>query len=522
MKGFVFFPFLFVFYIILTPLLQNLGQIDPYQALLPLIVLLIAAALGMSLLNLLFQNWRYSAYLIFLILLFLFLPGHLDRVFQASFPNQPDGFRIGVLIVLGVIRAVLAIKRVWLRLGGPGRVTPALNFILVVALASQILTASPKLMPGAGQSGVQTTTDVLPLTGKNITLDCSESPDIYYIVMDAHGRFDILNKFYGVNDTHFRNFLKEKGFFIADQGHSNYIQTIYSISSSLNFSYIPPEPEGVNGAEYFTQRIAQNQIMNVLSGCGYRTVAFSTGFYFTNHPDVTNYLSSSNHLSEFENLLLTGTPLEGLMNQVSQGASPLSYQGHREQVLFDLNQLSELPNLPGPKFVFAHIISPHPPFVFDAQGKPVQPSVGFSFSDGSDFSGSWEEYQKGYAGQVQFIDRMLEKVIGDILAKSDKPPVIIIQGDHGSGGFLDWTSPDKTCLLERTSILNAYYLPGKGSAQLYPSITPVNSFRVVLNAYFGTHLELEQDKTYFTSTFLPRQVIDITDRRDSLQNCPRP
>jgi hypothetical protein len=139
--------------------------------------------------------------------------------------------------------------------------------------------------------------------------------------------------------------------------------------------------------------------------------------------------------------------------------------------------------------------------------------------DGINFDGDWEDYRRGYADQVKFVNRELEKTIDAILSKSSPPPIIILQGDHGPGGFLIWSSPTKTCLWERTSILNAIYLPAGGEEKLYPAISPVNTFRVILNTYFAADLELLPDETYFTSHSLPRQVIDITSRRDSKANC---
>jgi len=46
-------------------------------------------------------------------------------------------------------------------------------------------------------------------------------------------------------------------------------------------------------------------------------------------------------------------------------------------------------------------------------------------------------------------------------------------------------------------ILNAYYMPGH-TAQLYPGISPVNSFRVILNAYFNANMPLLNDQSYFS------------------------
>jgi hypothetical protein len=69
-----------------------------------------------------------------------------------------------------------------------------------------------------------------------------------------------------------------------------------------------------------------------------------------------------------------------------------------------------------------------------------------------------------------------------ILAKSEKEPIIILQGDH--------SYPDG---IDRVKILNAYYLPDDGNENLYETITPVNTFRVIFNTYFGGQYEMLPD-----------------------------
>jgi hypothetical protein len=235
--------------------------------------------------------------------------------------------------------------------------------------------------------------------------------------------------------------------------------------------------------------------------------------------DVDARLTRGSSLTELEDLLLAGTPLDVINAYFEKRPAEFGYPAHRQRVLFSFAQLAQFPRKPGPKFIFAHIVSPHPPFVFDAHGRPVDPSRSYTLGDGDDYRGSREEYLRGYAAQVQFVNRQVEAVIDTILSNSRTPPVIVIQGDHGPGSSLDWDTPDRTCLWERTSILNAYYLPGKTTEALYPSISPVNTFRLVLNTYFDTGLNLLPDHTYYTSHRLPRRFIEITTRRDSTQNC---
>jgi len=60
-----------------------------------------------------------------------------------------------------------------------------------------------------------------------------------------------------------------------------------------------------------------------------------------------------------------------------------------------------------------------------------------------------------------------------------------------------WDKPSELFIRERISILNAYYLPDGGEKHLYKSITPVNTFRLVLNHYFGSDYEMLKDVSYW-------------------------
>jgi hypothetical protein len=259
--------------------------------------------------------------------------------------------------------------------------------------------------------------------------------------------------------------------------------------------------------------------MRLLKECGYQSVAFESGFTYSNNPAVDVYLAQESGLNEFESLLLAGSPVDILAREFEMEPSEYSYQAHRRRISFTLEQLAKIPRTRSPKIVFAHILSPHPPFVFDADGRPTQPDWSYSLSDGDEYDGDWRAYRQGYTQQVSYLNRGLIQVVNSILARSSRPPIIIIQGDHGPGGLFHWSSPEQSCLWERTGILNAYYLPDAGSDILYPGISPVNSFRVILNAYFEAGLPLLPDDTYFTSHRLPGQVIDITGDRDTRANC---
>jgi peptidoglycan hydrolase-like protein with peptidoglycan-binding domain len=106
---------------------------------------------------------------------------------------------------------------------------------------------------------------------------------------------------------------------------------------------------------------------------------------------------------------------------------------------------------------------------------------------------------------------MIEATVDGILSNSTRPAIIILQSDHGPAATLDWDNPDSTGLRERLAILNAYYLPGSSYTRLGRSITPVNTFRVVFNHYFGTNLEPLRDRSYFSTRSHPYRFICVDD-----------
>jgi hypothetical protein len=121
------------------------------------------------------------------------------------------------------------------------------------------------------------------------------------------------------------------------------------------------------------------------------------------------------------------------------------------------------------------------------------------------------EFVKGYRDQAAFITRRIEETITEILARSPEPPIILLQSDHGSELNLDMTDVKNTDVKERMTILNAYYFPDQKYGALYTGISPVNSFRVVLNTYFGADLNLLPDRSFFSTWADPFRFIDVTD-----------
>ena len=170
--------------------------------------------------------------------------------------------------------------------------------------------------------------------------------------------------------------------------------------------------------------------------------------------------------------------------------------------------------------MYAHILAPHPPFVFDQSGNLLSHETPYALWDETTYIGGSEEYRKGYREQVIFINGEIISVITDILAKSKTPPIILIMGDHGPASMFNWALDAPGCIWERSSNLYAILLPGhQADGTVYSAMTPVNTFPVIFNTYFGTNLPLLEDRTYLMSWQQPTIKIDITDQRDSRDGC---
>jgi hypothetical protein len=344
----------------------------------------------------------------------------------------------------------------------------------------------------------------------------SALPDIYYVILDAYTRDDTRQHNLNYDNTPFLNHLKQLGFYVAECSQSNYGMTELSLTSSLNMDYLDNLGKQLADPAQHVQLIQllqSNQVRKNLHQAGYKIVNFESGFSSTEFRDADEFISPN---AQFvQNELLGGiNPFETLLIKTSAGfllydSTYLSdntwlrtvldgaYTRHRERILFNLSELGKMPQLPGPKFVFMHIVAPHEPFVFGPNGEILVRRTPFALNNDMEYA-EGDLYIQGYRDQVQFLNQRISQAVETILNTSKTPPVIILQGDHG-------VKPGVSSQNARMTIFNAYYFPGGAGQALYAQISPVNSFRVVFNRYFGAQYPLLKDISYFSDYNTPGQ-----------------
>jgi hypothetical protein len=477
------YPFVFSLYPILTLLYENVGQVDLTMGLRPAILSLLFAGLLYGLLFLFLRDRFRAAILTTLWLVLFFSYGHVHIYIDAKVPGN------GITQWLLILWLALAILFLWMATRPELNFSPSVKYLnlisaaLVFSLTVQIVMAEREADThhslGAAEAPVQNDL-ILP----------QPAPDVYYIILDSYGRQDLLMDAYGYDNGPFIEALRQRGFYVPECAQSNYVRTELSLGSSLNMSYLQEldpafVPESIKRSPLW-RALKHSAVRYNFENLGYRTITFANGFEWSEWDDADLFLSPplTASMNEFESLFLQTTlgyhaRQWGLLN-----TDPYIGQTYRNRTLLAFDKLADIASMPEPTFTYIHLIPPHPPFVFGPDGEPTD-FVDF-LNENRKFSSGL--YADGYQNQLTFVNRKMLEAIDTLLAESDTPPIIVIQGDHGP-----WYQPDD----DRAKIFNAYYLPGH-SDRLYSTITPVNTFRLIFDAYFGGNYDLVPDASYFS------------------------
>lgn len=519
----ILYPFLFVFILVFALLIKNIGQIDPLPFIRPLFVIWLVTGFALWSVYKITKDRHRAGFLVTLGLTCFFVFYLAAQPIINMIPGQdinPFSFVILLLWILFFIG--LGSRWVWSKISKPKLLTFLLNLVLLFTLLYPALQLVQFLLQGEAERVSSEKMYLAFHSEPPVELSGSQLPDIYVIILDAYGRSDVLADLYNVDNQPFLKALEQRGFYVATQSHSNYVQTPLSLSALLNFQYhgewAIPENELLY-VDFIRAPLLGNKVFSLFKDIGYSIVSYETGFYFTEFQNADVYSTPFVKINPIEELLLGLTPIRLLANHVEIKLPISNYRTHVARLENTLTGLKAVPSSPGEKVVFAHLMIPHPPFVVNRNGEMLQPKYPYSLFDGDTFEGTPGEYYQGYREQVQFTSKAILEVIDQILAESDIPPVILLQGDHGPRMFYAPDSVEKTCLFEQTSILNALYVPGVDPKFLYPTLSPVNSFRIILNTYFGTNLELLPDRTFFTTRTNMEDMIEVTDQRESMKMC---
>jgi hypothetical protein len=503
-------PFLFGAFFVLALTASNIREVQLVLTGRPLLFSLALPGVLLLVCRLFLRDWRKAALAATGLTCLFFVYG---RVYSATETAQLAGIRLGGHRVLAVCWLALAAAWVWLSarrldLDTWTRGMNVFGLVLVAVPTIQILFFAARKQAKA----VSAAPSAVGNAPVQLQVSPGETPpDIYYIILDMYTRADALQQLMGYDNQAFLDGLQEKGFYVADCSLSNYVYTYRSLTSSLNMAHLdelnpvfaPPNQEVTDLYPY----LQNNRVRRSLQDAGYTFVAFETAYSPLNFEDADIYYSYSEDPVRL--LTMPGlNPFESVLMQTSAGVVLFDagayfprlrpfldypYAEYRNRMLYAMDKLHEAVHIPGPKFVFLHLMAPHNPFVFGPDGGQVVRRTPFSQNADAEYLDP-QDYIQAYTDELTYLNQRMDEITTYILENSATPPVIMIQGDHGvarsAGGLFDaWHNAN----------LSVYYLPGDANKALYETITPINSFRLVFDQYFNANLPLQDDTACYSS-----------------------
>ena len=361
----------------------------------------------------------------------------------------------------------------------------------------------------------------LPLEVTPVRAMDAPPPDVYLIIVDEYSASRSLASLYHYDNSAFEDALRARGFAVPRQANANYVHTFLSLASMLNWTYLDTAVARL-GEDRTDKRalypwIESSRAFRFFAAQGYEFVFLRSAYEpirVNRHADVL-VPREGRAIGEFHEVWFGTTLLarsQWLTDLLVPRWGPETEAGRESADVMNarfawLAQIAEPSDRP--RLVFAHFLLPHDPFIYraDCSSRETPLLVPTLVDEPSERAGQL------YVEQVECVNRRLLAVVDSILARSARPPVLLIQSDHGNGmlgrphSALAEMSAER--IEDRLGIFAAYHLPGTDPDDVPDTIEPVDLFPLVLNRYFGTSLTSRGGRSYWSEWETPFRFVQV-------------
>lgn len=321
-------------------------------------------------------------------------------------------------------------------------------------------------------------------------------PNVYYIVLDAYMRSDILKQNLGFDNSDFLNFMKIRGFINNDKSYASYPWTIFSLMSTFQMDYVQNYDTSI-----WAKRLESKTFKN-FQALGYDRYFMAQSRGIVPCPTGVSCLGGEPKSDRFfigrlgTTLIKTVPLLEDLLLYTVP-----------DRFHYELNEISDLNEVlssfepKNPSFLYAHILMPHSPYTRDKNCNLVD------FRGAGDFKSFRWEVRHKYLGFLECGNKQLKTLVETLVAK-DPESIIILQGDHGAYfTYQKYTGDDgmpkpgdepwrEAAMDGAYSILNLMRVPKKCSNLPYREMGSINTFQMVFACLTQTRPDYLIDKTF--------------------------
>jgi hypothetical protein len=498
------------YFLLLLPLFFIVHGYNAFFSFFPLDLVLLNLAITLVVTVLLYlvsllllRNKRKAAILSFWALLFLLSFGFLHDSLKKNIDNP---FLISYKFILPF--SFIAFCGLWFfirkRQSMFYRLFYFLNLLFILFIGYEIINAVTNYIAYTNNKHLLDSRFTAYHNAKKINMPDSLKPDIYFLVFDALPSSNAMQQAWRFDNSSLDSFLLKEKFYVAANSKSNYNLTVLSISSTLNMDYTPPVDLYQDETKMYFKASASlldNSLLRYLNESGYDIKQYQPVSFINKDwngrlffPDMLymNYFYQTFPGRVYRDL---GWNFSRLKTKIIKKQDFSAYEKRNNHHRNDLLQTSLLVknscamNKTKPQFVYAHYQLPHDPYIYDSTGnlKPVEKTITYTE----------EEQPAAFIQQVKFANKTIKQLVTHI-KKANKPnTIIMIEGDHG---FRNIYGQKGYMIYDNFS---SFYFPDKNYQTLYPGISPVNGFRVVLNIFFDAKLPLLKDSSIFIPYTLP-------------------
>jgi hypothetical protein len=367
---------------------------------------------------------------------------------------------------------------------------------------------------------------------KNLTVinksSCTDYPNIYHIILDAYTNKDALEEVYNYDNREFYNYLSGKGFIVFEKSFSTYPSTLFSVTSMLNLGNLFLNDHTVfRGDNKLKEsqleiRLNENHVWDKFTQNGYNIYLWSNGALIDYRSKYIKKILNSDTLNYFifPTTCLAQTPIKHSLNNLFLSKI---YQLHIRGIQASLNGLRTAKAKYGEtnNIFYAHILSPHAPYVFDENGECSQEQSFEGFLIVKKLNILKDESQKAknkYTNQIKAISKKISTVIDSILSEyenSKYKPIIILHGDHGWPLYSENSKTIRSTIEKKvlTPNIKAYF--GNLFALYIPSswhgegknVTFINLYRFILNKLFLEKYEYLTEKHFLNGNEIDHDLL---------------
>ena len=517
----IFHPFLIAFFPIIAVYSVNIGLIQLEQFIFPTLIIVGGAFLFFLCLKYVLKNAKKAALIVTLAFIIFFSFGHVYNMLNQVSIGDIDLGSNRILLPIFVISFGIGsflIIRTKRTLDNATSIVNTISVVFITVIVAMVgieaFGCDECLIQQTYSLGIfsnQIMDSTLYFEEHSFSVSESDSlPNVYYIILDGYPRNDVLKKHLDFDNSEFIDFLKQREFYVAENSYSNYSLSSTSIPATMNMNYINflADELGEDSRSYDPLLgkdfglYADNQVIKNFKSMGYKVAKIGSVPMYLHEMPLADLSLCYKSIHLMDNRLFDTVARTSMIGYFIERWS----EDMQRQII--LCAFEELPKISSyyeePVFAWSHIMIPHFPLIFGADGEPVTPGESLlvmnnpHLFEGTD--SSWNIKQQ-FLQQLQFANKKSIKLIDKIL-ENEKQSIIIIQSDHGSAFDVDLDDPTDDDVHQRLSNINAIYFPDEKPREiLMNDQTNVNTFRIVFNSYFGSDYDILEDKIYWNLSF---------------------